>query len=498
MNANQSYTDNDDDNLIDFDVQPGVLSAIAFVTLEAIAIGLIDYATGRALSWYYYRLLEKGEKITLQEANIPGLTRYQIGKRFAFHNIFATIIKIVALGIIFYINLSITSRTIRETTLPVSMSTFVMSPSDARWDRGRNMSVIREYDESRACVEIDEDNLTFYPIVFNLSDGVKLDDDSKPLGPNDSPYEINRSSIVCANSQNVMNPSPLARVSGCAPKTSDGCKNSTWIRVPIKYNSTVPWLSNGGAWYKQNERYFNLTEFDPDDVQKWFPQFPSRNTLFVCLSYFVGSQQENQLRYTDCLLVYRPGEETWVQKWRYRRFDDINEVGFVLLEPGPIFVGDFAFERTISVGLLMMVDEDVFGRDDYLKISSNLVALSSEFIGSTQVYFPNEKTVSSLPVVAIGLAFVIFTFAVFSAILVIVALLHDSRPRFNTIFGLSTVMKHHFGRNRGYTKSDGRALAHPVIGVSDDDEQRVFVQMPSSNIENKPDAKPVSVSGPFD
>lgn len=468
-----------DDNLVDFDLQPGVLSAIAFVTLEAIAIGLIDYATGRVLSWYYYRMLAKGQKITLQEANVPGVTRYQIGRRFAIHNIFATLVKIVVLAIIFYINLSITSRTIRRETYPIEMSTFVMSSSDDAWDRDRNYTVRREYDESRSCYERNDDEITFFPIVFNLTNNVVLENDDQHPNQNSSQYYfVNVSTIICANPQNMIDPKPLAKIVGCSRKVSGGCRNSTDVVVPTNSTDNVLWISNGDSKISSGERFYNVTIFDPDDVQKWFPEYTKNETSFNCLSYYVGSIQDEQRRNTECLLVYRPGKQTMVEKWRLYYDSSLDDLIFFLHQPGPVFEGDISFGEGVLFSVLRIVDSDRFSRDDYVKLGANLVALSSEFVGRTKVYLPEEKTVSSMPVVAIGFAFAIFTGAIFASVLVIIAVMRDSRPRFNTIYGLSSVMRHHFLKAKDERNTLTEQRQHPIIGVENDEAHAVFVTLP--------------------
>lgn len=478
-----------DDNLVDFDLQPGVLSAIAFVALEAIAIGLIDYATGRVLSWYYYRLLAKGHKIELQEANIPGVTRYQIGRRFAIHNVFATLVKIVVLALIFYINLSITSRIVRKQKDFVYMSTFAMSPSDAALKRNYNYTVQREFDESRGCFEEENGVITFYPIVFNLTDGVVLENDEwSPNTGGQSSYLVNVSTIICAKPQKVINPKPLAKIVGCTRVVAGGCKNSTKISVPLNNTRSMPWIANGNTVLDSPSRVYNVTTFDPMDVKKWFgPRFTKDKTIFSCLSYHVGADIEKLRITVDCLLVYRPGSETWAEKWRLQYNPEKGKIEFVLTQPGPIFDQDIPFGESVSFVLLRIVDSDLFSRDNYLKLGANLVALSSDFVGRTKVYLPHDKTVSSMPLVAIGFSFAIFTFAIFAAVLVIIAVIRDSRPRINTIHGLSTVMRYHFLKARGFQKprkgshQEPDQMTHPIIGVEEEGSNAVFVSLPRPN-----------------
>lgn len=493
MESNNSIDDGRDDNLVDFNLQPGVLSAIAFVTLEAIAIGLIDYATGRVLSWYYYRLLAKGQRIALQEANIPGVTRFQIGRRFAIHNVFATLSKIVVLALIFYINLSITSRTIRTEISPVQMATFVMSPSDTSWVHNYSYSVFREYDDSRQCYVKNGDNITFYPIVFNLTDGIVLENDVQPFDGNVT-YNVNRSTIICASPEHVLGARPTAKVIGCSREIVGGCQNSSSISyaVPLSSSTGIAWKSNGGILYKRGDLIFNETIFDLNDVRTWIPDFPENNVSFRCLSYYVGAIVSELLRYTDCLYVYRPGYETRVEKWRYRKNHRDDNFSFLLNMPGPVFEGDVPIERSTSVTVLQIVNSDKFSRDDYFSLASDIVAVSGQFVGATKVYLPEENTVSSMPFVAIAFSFAIFTSAIFASVLVIIAMLRDSRPRLNTIFGLSTVMRHHILRVKNKRKSLDGSDQYPVLDVDDDANAKVVFVSLSPEDANQHDPEKIS------
>lgn len=434
--------------MVDFHLRPGILSVISFLFLEVAVLGAADIAITRILASYYInRVVKRGARVELRNTDTLGLTRHVIGDRLAFGNILTVVFKLLIFVTIFLINLSLSSRTVILETGKIRMGTFYLNPSDDAWNRDVVYTISRAHDDSRACYERDGDMITYYRIAFNLTGGVLLEDDLGDPDVNEtSQYQINRSSIVCLSPTNSARPLQLAKVIGCSRNRED-CLEKKEIAKNITDVGNV--TSSSGI--RRGGFLFNYTNFEDRIVEMYFPEYPIDRVNFTCMSVWVG-HDENARASRKCLLVYRTGERTLIEKWSIFPHE-AGGLYFSMIEAGPIFLGDVPIERRQSGDYLSRFD--FISENDYTKLASDLVSLSGDFNGNTLVTFKETDTVSSLPVVSLVGAGILVAFVIVVTIIALVISVRNKSPRINTIAGLSSLMRAQFHqpeRNQSFLK----------------------------------------------
>lgn len=185
---------------VDFrDVQPGLVSAILFVLLDLFLVGVLDVTLTRIVCIGYYMKVNHGKPLDVRSADVPIVSSFLIGKRFSLVNMFAVFCKVGILVIIFVANAYIDDKT--WSALVTRSATFSFDASDAFINANENrvLTVARRDDRMRVCRVLEGTNgIEYYPIRFNLTDNLQLEDDyGQPSVNETAQFSLNDSTIVC-------------------------------------------------------------------------------------------------------------------------------------------------------------------------------------------------------------------------------------------------------------------------------------------------------------
>lgn len=493
---------------IDFPgVQPGVISALLFIFLDIFTVGLLDIVLARVVCLVYYRSINEGRPISVKSADIPGLSNYLLGRWLSWINLFAIFIKLGLLAVVLTANISIGSKE-AQTENEVRDATFTLEPSDAHIKYGMDNDIVytvrRRYESSKSCFKDGDgdERITYYALRFNLQNNEKLFSDNGTKGVNETAsVDVDDASIICMSPDDVNDDDPLITVIGCTRLADHNAKNDELNNNTNSDNnanddndgreSCLTVVSqtqikpapesdhyNVGELY-EGEIVHEYRDYDDETVRSTFPEY--KDPLLTCLSTEIGIDSTSApSRYTHCLLVaFRRGpspsnsskleiNETIVERWILG--PDKNgtaERAFIMEYPGIRFEGHFDIGRLASARYLQLP----FPFTDYRTLSGELVAQASHYLylgGSAAMRSRGRvgrKVYRDHAVVTTVYKFAVAMVAV-SVILVLVAfvvtqlyLYKDRRPRFNTINGLSSIVREeHTPSGRSYDEGESAIL----------------------------------------
>lgn len=496
-------------NTIDFPgVQPGVISALLFIFLDIFTVGLLDIVLARVVCLVYYRSINEGRPISVKSADIPGLSNYLLGRWLSWINLFAIFVKLGLLAVVLTANISIGSKE-ALTEYEVRDATFTLEPSDAHISYGKNNDIVytvrRRYESSKSCFKDGDgdERITYYALRFNLQNNQKLlyDNGTKDVNETAS-VDVDDASIICMSPDDVNDEDPLITVVGCTRLAEHNAKND-------KRNNNTNSNSNnanddsdgrdscltvvsqtqvkpapGDDKYKTGDLYMGeivheYRDYNNETVRDTFPEYD--DPLLTCLSTEIGiDSTAPPSRYTHCLLVAfkrAPSSsnsskmeinETIVERWILGPDDaGVPERSFIMEYPGIRFDGHFDIGRLASARYLQLP----FPFTDFRTLSGELVAQAShyQYLGGNASMRSRgrvgRKIYKDHAVVTTVYKFAVAMVAV-SVILVLVAfvvtqlyLYKDRRPRFNTINGLSSIVREeHTPSGRSYDEGESAIL----------------------------------------
>lgn len=449
-------------------VPVGALSAMLFILLDVFTVGILDIVLARVVCLAYYRNISEGKPVSVKSADIPGLSNYLLGRSLSVINIVAILTKIGLLAIVLVANITIDAvsfRTINESR----QATFALSPSDAHIAQNYNYLVRRRPENMKTCMKVNDDqSITYYEIRFNLANDVVLDDtDYGSASDEEGMYDVDDSTVICMSPSKVANPKKLITVNGCTRiNDSDTSPNSCLNVIQVKKNAP-------SDRFVENEEYDGdiknmYRDYDQDVVDALFEEDGYEKPLFTCLSTKIGiaaSGNAIDSDFTHCLLVsYLPrADETIVERWLLTRTDEDNVFEFTLEYPGIRFDGNYSIGRLASARYLQLP----FPFTDYRTLSGELISQAADYrylssgdnnVGKLDALKVGE-TITIIPKYAIALVFGAVA-AVIVALLVTVFLLwRDKRPRFNTINGLSSIVREeHSPSGQSYVAGESALL----------------------------------------
>lgn len=463
-------------------LSPGILSALLFVIMDILIIGLLDVVLTRVVCILYFRNVNNGQPIVVKSADVPGLTHFLIGTPWSLVNMGAILCKISLLAIIFVGNIDIGDNTQR----PVSRmrnATFVLRPNDdVLSDPKRDYAVRRRFDRSKFCVNRYNHNATldYYPIRFNLANGMHLKQDVvfNVTDTNVKRYDVDDASVVCMSPTETENEMKLQRVWGCTRIAETDhptrCKSvvSHQINKSFDYDALSIEARLNGRLVSQIFKYSaeNVSTLFSDD-------YPTLEKRLTCFSTNLHDVKQADLRYMHCLLVAfnkttATSFQTIIERWVLEV--DRGERFFVLPYRGVIFDGIFNITEAAAEAYL----ENLFLESDYESMSGDLIAVSSiyrafttdqqrQFIqydtrGESQAAFATiSKTVVGLLAAATAVIFLAF-------VVTTLLLRFDKRPRFNTIDGLSSIVREEYAPSGQSYKDEGKKAILGLRFTKDD------------------------------
>lgn len=438
-------------------VQPGVISALLFIFLDIFTVGILDIVLARLVCLAYYRNINEGKPVSVKSADIPGLSNYLLGQSLSPINIVALGTKLVLLGVVLAANMSIQTRG-TKTNIESRNATFAFDPTDNEREVGGNYKVRRRLETSKSCFEEDGDELIYYPLRFNLKNGTVLEGPDFPAAENEKEmYDVDDATVVCMSPSQVGNYESMVTVLGCTRKDPGQCltviSRNTTKDVSIDYEE--------GETYSGEitHRYLN---FDEAGVRRLWSEYD--NPVLTCLTTQIGvTKNSESSKYSHCLLVSIEDEEdeTIVERWilspagkgSSKEFDE-----FVMEYPGIRFKGKVEFGQLAAAQYL----ELPFPFTDYRTLSGDLVAQASKYEyspKSVELLVKVETPVTVIGYWAVGMVVGSILIVVLGLIITVILLRKDTRPRFNTINGLSSIVREeHEPSGRSYTAGESAVL----------------------------------------
>lgn len=447
-------------NELELFVQPGVISALLFIFLDIFTVGILDIVLARLVCLAYYRNINEGKPVSVKSADIPGLSNYLLGQSFSLINIVALGTKLALLGVVLAANMSIQTRG-TKTNVESRDATFAFDPTDEDREVGRKYKVRRRLETSKSCFEEKNDVLIYYPLRFNLKNGTILDGPDFPAEDSENEmYDVDDATVVCMSPSQVGNEEPLVTVLGCTRTEEEG-QCLTVISRNTSKKVTINYVEGDTYSGEITHKYLN---FDTDGVKSLWGEYA--NPVLTCLSTQIGVTTDGaSSKYSHCLLVSveypKDSEvETIVERWILSpaKGDPDKFDSFVMEYPGIRFKGEVPFGKLAAAQYL----ELPFPFTDYRTLSGDLVAQASKYEYSPKRVAILEKVDTPVTVIgywAVGMVVGSILIVVVGFIITVILLRKDTRPRFNTINGLSSIVREeHEPSGRSYTAGESAVL----------------------------------------
>lgn len=446
-------------NEVELFVQPGVISALLFIFLDIFTVGILDIVLARLVCLAYYRNINEGKPVSVRSADIPGLSNYLLGRSFSFINIVALGTKLALLGVVLAANMSIQTRGTR-TDIKSRDATFNFDPTDKNRNVENRFKVRRRLETSKSCFEEKDDELIYYRLRFNLKDNKNLEgsDITSDEGEIEM-YDVDDATVECMSPSQVGNSESMVVVLGCTRKEAGECL--TVVARTMKKNVTVD-PEIGDTYY--GEITHNYLEFDDGFVKRSWNEWD--NPVLTCLTTQIGIDAGSKTStYSHCLMVsVQNGEkETIVERWILSPLEGTNSRDnpygqFVMEYPGVRFKGKTEFGKLAAAQYL----ELPFPFTDYRTLSGDLVAQASQYSYDPKRVQVLEKVESPVTVIgywAVGMVAGSMLLVILGFIITVILLRNDTRPRFNTINGLSSIVREeHEPSGRSYTAGESALL----------------------------------------
>lgn len=433
-------------------VRPGYVSAFYFVLFELFLTSLVDNILSHIVNYLCYRDIYRGIRIDLKSADIPGITACLIGKRISVINILVLMVKCALLAMIFVMDLTIESSEVHSQE--TRSATFMFNASDSQWENQIHI-INRPYSRLQYCRKLDLETgeIIYYSAAFNLENGTVLQDETSFLH-HDNSYNVDGSTFQCLGPNDVYEEYVVSnlRVAGCSTRTKYYCTRrdeTTKLWQHEFYTGPFivsPYTFNRETFDDSSIEFMNQTIVD----EIWSElNFPTLVCLKKTLPGKAGSKHPYGETQTDCLLSGKVSRtETLLEHWRY----DSNDSKLHRYYAGVILEGDVDIGRSVRISILW-----------YLSRAVDWAVLSSLLLSYSVVYEPIQRRftrigeieykVTVIPDFAIPLAVSVVALAVIIQLVTCCTIGKDTRPRLNTINGISSVL-------REEKQPTGRSLRH--------------------------------------
>lgn len=441
---------------IEFTVGPGVISALLFIFLDIFTVGILDMVLSRIVCLSYYRNINEGRPVSVNSADIPGLSNYLLGRWMSPTNLIAVSAKIALLLIVLTANMSIKSKA-TFTHYEQRTGVFELAPSDEQINKTIKLQVQPRFESSKSCFKEDEEKLIYYELRFNLA---SAEDSIRDI------QDIDDSTVVCMSDGNVADSAPLATVLGCS-RNEDKPERSCLSVISADTVKSASQLQRLGtnSTYPDGEIVHTYVDFEQSGVDLLWKEYTK--PLLTCLSTSIGiDSYVSPSQYTHCLMVSHHLGNTYVERWIMGPDTGgsnsalADEGVFILEYPGVIFEGKINFGREASARYLQLP----FPFADYRTLSGELVAQASYYKEDKKTIgilksTGDDNTITTIDIFAVVLVAASIVIVLVGYVVTILLLRRDNRPRFNTINGLSSIVREeHIPSGRSYASGDSAIL----------------------------------------
>lgn len=410
-----------------------------------------DSVLARVVCLAYYRNINDGKPVSVKSVDIPGLSNYLLGRSLSITNIVAILTKLALLAIVLVANITISTVSKETITTPLD-ARFKLSPADTFIKEGHVFQVRRRPESMKQCFLEDDktQSLTYYEIRFNLADGKELKGNDYGEAGELGKYDIDDSSVLCMKPGKVSKKKELITVIGCTKDKYAPSPKSCLNVVQERRRAPGPELYVETEEYGVTIKHF-YRDYDSGEITRLFPEH--KDPVFTCLSTKIGVSNTQDSTYAHCLLVAFQYDTdgvvnvTVVERWAVVKTDTEGQEDFMLEYPGIIFKDEFKLGRLGSARYL----ERPFSFSDYRTMSAELIAQAADYeylggtvegsVGKLKTLEGSNKPLTIIPKYAIGLVVAAVAAVVFALLVTVIMLRSDKRPRFNTINGLSSIVR---------------------------------------------------------
>lgn len=423
-------------------IRPGFISSVFFIVFDIFTLGLVDVVLSHLSCFLYYRHIVAGKPIRVSSVDIPGITTYLVGTFFSFINVLSLGIKFAFIALVFIINLNIKSEIVRDSTPVTRTAAYIFDPSSQRWDTPKIRSVQRNIVGVKQCYLQDGPLISYYPVAFDLNDGLVLTSDEQDGTPSsgDVKYFINSTTMICLSPTFVINPvKPNVQVEGCSSFEAASCTEEKTVAVSSRlidelrsFDPLTITIEEGIGSLK-----FKLVVYPEEAVQKTWPEYA--NPRLRCLHTNYGVQGDLSTR-RSCILTSRNDSRTLVEQWTHNRNPDSSNGTFTRRFAGPVFAGPYDIADKMVASILRNLD-----LGNWLSLSSVLVSDAAIFEGRDGLHsferLDGRRVVSVVQTEAVVLAAIALVAVLVGHLVVKQTIARDDRPRFNTINGMSSIVR---------------------------------------------------------
>lgn len=431
----------------------GFVTSALFIVFDLIMLSIADNVLARVACLWFYHRINGGQPMAVTCADIPCVTTNLLGRFFHPANLVFILVKVALLSVVFFLNTDTGSKKIPSST----RSSFKFNPSFGDVTRSKRpkddeqsslqYSVPRPHAQIKNCRVHDGDNVTFYRLGFELRYGVVLDTEMVS-GEHWQRHEIDASTLQCLLPVDDDNATSLLNIVGCSPERPGKCEE----RANSEKNISIKPRLTGNFTRPRRHSISNYSYTALDDyiVRNLWPEYPEANVS--CVSIMASDKV-----FESCLLIAPMDNNTLVENWTY----DAERALYRRTYAGPLFKGRFHFS---VYSLTFILDRPWEIR------KLNWIHLSAAVLAETMVYEPrnftfvrnDSRTVTTIETRGLVAASVALFLVVVIFIGVVWCTRHDLRPRFNTIDGLSSILREEY-RRTGHSMGMGHTA---VLGYS--------------------------------
>lgn len=447
--------------VVQFNLSSGHVSAIYFVLLEFVMLAIIDIMLIHVVSSFWYRRIINGVALEVKTAEICGVANSLVGRYSAPPNLFAYAVKITLLGFILLTDINIYSRVVEITSeTPITLTgTFTFEPSENSWGRQLYKAVTRPTPDISGCRITKGEQITFFRIYFNFTDNVVYEDEDA-----DEIYQVNDSSIICSQNGSVpySEDNVLERVEGCSDLETSICSNESILERNFNLLDLRPFPSplpvyHHLDWYKRETAKFSVENYTKAAPEIW-PEYNTgkyRNPTLACTtSTFLIEVRDNEPEKRSresCIVTAEVGNSTLVELWQHHpNQEDPLKSKFTRLFPGPIIARRLDIGQAFKGVVLRELRDQFYSWESFsARLIAKGVIYERSIVPVTEVL--GTKTVSIIPLYNLIIVGVLLLITAIVSLIVISTVAKDTKPRINTINGLSSIA-------REETEPTGRSL----------------------------------------
>lgn len=319
-------------------------------------------------------------------------------------------------------------------------------PTDEEWNAHKGSRVVERIVEysGKSCVIRENDTAVFYQVAFNLSGNKILSNETEVPNAEDGLFEIDYRSLLCLSPERVANPRPIMKVVSCSHLGSTSCANSSLLKRTLKMGQQTLASYKFDITAGSGKIGYGFLVMNSDDVKLGFPEY--ENPTLYCLQQCVGlysrccrRRGETNCRkiWTPCLMVSQSATHTLFERWIITNEFE-NNVSMIRHYPGPVVEGIFNFGRNRAVVALL----DIRTSMAWWEFAGAILTESLVYRYRPTMYVMKRgSTRTFIPTYSIILGAAILLVVFTGCVLYWFTLRHDRRPRFNTVGGLSSILR---------------------------------------------------------